>query len=173
MHAELEARVAELEVEVRDLRAREMIRTLRCHYHECINEGMSDQIPALFTEDATLDFSYLGKAKGREKITKFFSSIPLVLEFVKQFIHSHVIELDGGRGTGWSYLEAKSVSRGVAYFVAGRYQDEYVFNQGRWMFKRMDFEPYFTVPFNEQGGWAQDDRLRMGRPEVRVSSPGE
>jgi len=165
MSEELESRIAALEFEVRDLRAREEIRALRARYHECINEGFSDQIPDLFTTDASLDFGYLGRARGRVKVTKFFAAVPVVLEFVKQFVHSHVIELDGDTGTGWSYLEAKSISKGTAYFVAGRYDDEYVREDGAWRFKRMDFEPYFTVPFNEAEGWAGDERLKMARRE--------
>ena len=167
MSDDLAARVAALEKEVRDINAREEIRVLRCRYHECINEGLSEQIPELFTEDATLDFGYLGRARGREKISKFFAQVPIVLEFVKQFIHNHVIELDGDSGKGWSYLEAKSISKGTAYFVAGRYDDEYVRVDGVWRFSRMDFEPYFTVPFNEPEGWAQDERLKMARREGR------
>tara|TARA_B100000029_G_C17177470_1_gene815642 strand:- start:18 stop:524 length:507 start_codon:yes stop_codon:yes gene_type:complete len=167
MSDDLAARVAALEKEVRDINAREEIRVLRCRYHECINEGLSEQIPELFTEDATLDFGYLGRARGREKISKFFAQVPIVLEFVKQFIHNHVIELDGDSGKGWSYLEAKSISKGTAYFVAGRYDDEYVRVDGAWRFSRMDFEPYFTVPFNEPEGWAQDERLKMARREGR------
>ncbi len=38
---------------------------------------------------------------------------------------------------------------------------KYVRQDGKWRFARMDFIPYFTVPFDE--GWAQDDLLKMGR----------
>ena len=165
MSDDLAARVAALELQVRDLNAREEIRVLRCRYHECINEGLSAELPDLFTEDATLDFGYLGRARGREKIAKFFAQVPVVLEFVKQFIHNHVIELEGDHGRGWSYLEAKSVSKGTAYFVSGRYDDEYDLVDGAWRFSQMNFEPYFTVPFNEREGWAQDERLKMARRE--------
>ncbi|MEM7254736.1 MAG: nuclear transport factor 2 family protein [Pseudomonadota bacterium] len=162
MSNDLLARVEELEQEVRALRAREDIRTLRNTYHEYINERHYEQIPGLFTDDARLDFGYLGKATGQVKISKFFAAAPKLLQFVKQFIHSHTIELDGDSGTGWSYMEAKSIAGDEAYLVAGRYDDCYTLIDGRWRFSVMNFQPYFTVPFKDPAGWATDDRLRMG-----------
>ena len=163
MTEELLKRIESLEMEVRDLRSQEAIRNLRFHYHQCINEAKFDEIPALFTEDATLDFGYLGRTRGREKIGKFFSSGPDLLPFVKQFIHNHVIEVNGDSGSGFSYMEAKSISGGKAYLVAGRYDDDYAVVSGEWRFARMDFDPYFTVPFSEPEGWAQTDKLQMGK----------
>jgi hypothetical protein len=143
------------------LRDQDALRTLRCRYHECINEGKYDDIPSLFTEDGVLDFGYLGKANGRAELVKFFQGVSKLLSFVKQFIHNHVVQVQGDTGTGLSYLEAKSVSKGESYLVAARYDDEYIKQNGQWKFKSMRLTPYFTVPLRE--GWAQEDRLKMGR----------
>jgi hypothetical protein len=161
MAQDLEARVQALESAVRNLSDQEAVRTLRQRYHECINEGKYAEIPALFTEDGTLDFGYLGKANGRAELVKFFTGVSQLLSFVKQFIHNHVVQVQGDAGTGLSYLEAKSVAKGESYLVAARYDDEYVRQNGQWKFKSMKLTPYFTVPLRE--GWAQEDRLKMGR----------
>ncbi len=161
MAQDLEARIKELEAQVQELTDREAIRALRYRYHEYINEGKVAEIPDLFTEDGDLDFGYLGKAKGRAELTKFFAGIPQLLSFIKQFVHNHVVEVQGNGGTGFSYLEAKTISKGEPYLVAGRYNDEYVKENGQWKFKKMHVTPYFTVPLKE--GWAQEDRLKMGR----------
>ena len=161
MANDLEARLARVEAQLHELQDREAIRELRCRYHEYVNQGRWSEIPDLFTEDAELDFGYLGKERGRERLARLFQGASQLLPFVKQFIHNHTIELQGERGTGTSYLEAKSVSGGKAYVVAGRYDDQYVRQDGEWRFARMDLTPYFTVPFDE--GWAQDDLLKMGR----------
>jgi ketosteroid isomerase-like protein len=161
MAQDLEARIAALEGAVRTLRDQDALRTLRYRYHECINEGKYDDIPSLFTEDGVLDFGYLGKANGRAELVKFFQGVSKLLSFVKQFIHNHVVQVQGDTGTGLSYLEAKSVSKGESYLVAARYDDEYIKQNGQWKFKSMRLTPYFTVPLRE--GWAQEDRLKMGR----------
>ncbi|MGE0683063.1 MAG: nuclear transport factor 2 family protein [Candidatus Binatia bacterium] len=162
MAQDLEARIQALEGAVQNLDDHEAIRTLRCRYHECINEKKFADILDLFTEDGDLDFGYLGKARGRAELTTFFvEKVPGLLSFVKQFVHNHVIHVQGDHGTGLSYLEAKSVAKGESYLVAARYDDDYVKQNGQWKFKRMHLTPYFTVPLRE--GWAQEDRLKMGR----------
>jgi len=162
MAQDIEARIEALEAKVQELSDQEAIRTLRSRYHECINEGKYADIPVLFSEEGELDFGYLGKAKGRTELVTFFTQgVSRVLSFVKQFIHNHAIEVQGDRGTGLSYLEAKSVSKGESYLVAARYDDEYVKQNGQWKFKSMRLTPYFAVPLRE--GWAQEDRLKMGR----------
>ena len=161
MAQDLEARIQALEAQIQALQDREAVRALRYRYHECVNEGQLAAIPDLFTEDGDLDFGYLGKARGREELTTFFGGVSQLLSFVKQFVHNHAIELEGDGGTGYSYLEAKTISKGEAYVVAARYDDEYAKENGQWKFKKMHLTPYFTVPLKE--GWAQEDRLKMGR----------
>ncbi len=169
MANDLEARISKLEARVRELDDREAIRDLRMRYHQCINDAKIAEIPDLFTEDGELDFGHLGKATGREQIKKFFSGIGASdsgrrgtggLRRVRQFIHNHVIHLNGDRGNGFAYLEAKPVYSGESYVVAARYDDEYVKRNGQWKFSSMKLHPYFMVPLKE--GWAGDDLLKMG-----------
>ncbi len=161
MAQNLEDRLVALEAKVQQLTDAEEIRRLRFRYHECVNETKLAEIPDLFTDDGDLDFGYLGKAHGKAELKKFFDALPKLLSFVKQFIHNHDIDLQGSTGHGLSYLEARTVSKGESYMVAARYDDEYVKVNEQWKFKKMSLTPYFTVPLRE--GWAQEDRLKMGR----------
>jgi ketosteroid isomerase-like protein len=154
-------RLAMLERTVQRLADIEELRALRLRYHDAINENRPGDIAELFTEDGAVDFGYLGATTGRAKVAKFFGNMGNVLDSVTQFVHNHVVEVDGDRGTGSSYLEAKTVSKGTAYRVAGRYRDTYERTPGGWRFARMAFEPLFTLPFTES--WASADRLQMGR----------
>lgn len=165
MNSDTETRLAALETQVRRLSDIEAVRQLRHRYHQCINEGAYDEIPLLFTEDGWLDFSYIGKAAGRATLTKFFASTPKVLPFIKQFIHNHMVSVDGDRATAVSYMEARTINNGEAFIVAGRYEDDCVRRDGEWKFESMKFEAYYTLPYNE--GWAQDDRLKMARREEK------
>lgn len=166
-------RLADIEARLQAAEDREAIRTLRCRYHECINEGQLAAIPDLFAADGVLDFGHLGKGRGRDEIAAFFGGVvgsgagpgadedkPRLYR-VKQFIHNHVVELTGDSGTGYAYLFATPVYQGEAYVVAARYDDEYVRQGGRWLFRAMRLTPYYMVPLKE--GWAGDDLLRMGR----------
>ncbi len=151
----------DLEARLRRLEDIEAIRRLRHRYHQCINESLHDRIPGLFTEDGEVDFSYIGHAAGQAKLRKFFNATPDVLPFVKQFIHNHMIDLDGDRAEAISYMEARTINRGEAYIVAGYYKDECVRQAGEWKFRKMIFEAYYTLPYNES--WVQEERLKMAR----------
>ena len=113
MAVNLEDKVKELEAKVAELYDREALRDLRYRYHECINEAQMAAIPELFTEDGELDFGHLGKAKGREEINKFFSGLGRDrsapdnrrgLYRVRQFIHNHVLKVDGKLPLEQGYL---------------------------------------------------------------------
>jgi len=174
MAADLEARVKELESKVQELNDREALRELRYRYHEYINEGKFASIVDLFTDDGELEFGPLGKAKGKEGIVAFFKRLGppsrggasdgrANFSFVKQYIHNHVVEIDGDRAKGFSYLEARPVINGEAHMVAGKYDDECRKTGGRWRFTRMIFTPHFIVPFKD--GWANDERVRISGPQ--------
>jgi len=160
--ADLERRVQELERQVQELEDRGAIQTLRMRFHECVNEKKPDQIGELFSPDAELHYSHLGTAIGREKITRFFQKgLSELVPFVKQYLHNHVVTVNGNTATGLSYLEATPVHKGESYLVAARFDDEYVKENGRWYFKKVQLTPHFMVPLKE--GWAQEDRIKMGR----------
>jgi hypothetical protein len=171
MSSDLEQRVAQLEAMVRQLNDREALRDLRYRYHEYINEGKFAEIVDLFTEDGELEFGPLGTAKGRDSIRAFFKRLapppsgaaPLRgphFSYVKQYIHNHVLDIQGDRAKGFSYLEARPVINDEAHMVAGRYDDEYVKSGGQWRFARMTFTVHFMAPFKE--GWANDERVKAG-----------
>jgi hypothetical protein len=154
-------RLAALERTVQRLADIEDLRSLRLRYHDAINENRGGDIAELFTEDGEVDFGYLGATRGRPKVGKFFGNVGNLLDSVTQFVHNHIVEVNGDTGTGISYLEAKTVSKGLGYRVAGRYRDTYRRTPEGWRFARMEFEPLFSLPFDES--WASQDKLKMGR----------
>ena len=154
-------RLAALERTVQNLADIEALRTLRLRYHDAINTNRGGEIGELFTDDGEVDFGYLGRTRGKPKVALFFGNVGNLLDSVIQFVHNHVVEVDGDNATGTAYLEAKSISKGRAYRVAGRYRDIYRRTPQGWRFAKMDFEPLFTLPFEES--WDSEDKLKMGR----------
>ena len=159
---ELEKRVQELEAKVQELEDAAAIKELRFRFHECVNEKRPEGMGALFSNEAELNYAHLGSVKGREKIVKFFQKgLSDLVPFVKQYLHNHVVQVQGNTATGFSYLEATPVHKDESYLVAARFDDEYIKENGRWYFKKVNLTPYFMVPLKE--GWAQEDRIKMGR----------
>lgn len=148
---------ASLEARIRRLEDIEAIRSLRNAYHACINDGRYGEIVDLFTDDGRVVLGYLATYEGRAAIDKGFRGMgERDRFFIKQFIHSHDVTVDGDRGTGVSYLDARYGRYGLSYMVAGRYDDVYVRQGGRWLFKAMIAELYYTVPLGV--GWMGDEK---------------
>lgn len=160
--ADLEARLAALEGRVRELQDRNEIQELRFSYHLAVNEKKPEMIPDLFAENGEIDFAHLGKAIGKANVAAFYKqALSELVPFVKQFIHNHIITVNGDSGSGVSYLEAKPIFNGESFLVAARFDDDYIRENGRWKFRKMTLLPYFMVPLKE--GWAGPNKIQMVR----------
>jgi len=156
--------LAALEARIRRLEDIENIRSLRNAYHAAINDGRYGEIADLFTDDAKVVLGYLATYQGRDAINNGFRGMgERERFFIKQYIHSHDIKVDGDGGTGTSYLEARYGRYGVSWLVAGRYDDVYVRVDGRWRFREMVAELYYTVPLGV--GWMADEKHYL-RPKT-------
>jgi ketosteroid isomerase-like protein len=142
----------------------EAIRNLRFRYHQALNESRFGECRGLFTDDAVVELGYLARYEGIEAIDKGFRAMgERERFFIKQFIHSHDVQVDGDSGTGTSYLEARYGRFGVSYVVAGRYDDVYQRVNGVWKFKAMIAELFYTVPNGV--GWTGDE-MHYLRPKT-------
>lgn len=149
--------IARLERRIQGLEDREALRALRDAYHAAINDGRYGEIADLFTDDAHVRLGYLAEYRGRAAIDTGFRGMgERERFFIRQYIHSHRVALDGDRATGTSYLDARYGRFGVSYLVAGRYDDEYVRTADGWRFQAMTIEFDYTVPAGV--GWTGDER---------------
>lgn len=150
----------EVVVETWELIAREHIRELVASYAQLADTGRFDALLALFAEDAVLHGGDAPEAHGRDAIRGFLTGTGTDLKSVTavQLIRHHVsnlrIEVDGpdaARGTSYFFVVTE---RGPDHW--GRYRDEYVQRDGRWLFRyrraRLDgFAP---------GSWSAERRAR-------------
>lgn len=126
----------------------EAIRRLRDQYHEWVNEDAGDRLWELFAPEATLVYNGRREVRGQENIRQFFASFPV--QAARQFVHSHVIQVDGDRGTGSSYLDGRPVRDGKSYYVVGRFDDEYIRVDGRWAFQRVVLTVHYMVEASDR-----------------------
>ena len=158
---DLESRVRSLEAQVGVLQDRFEIQDLRFRYHVAVNEKELESIHSLFTEDAEVHFEGIGSARGRAEIEALYREVVGKNPFIMQFIHNHVISLNGDTATGLSYLDARTVADGESMLVAARFDDEYVRRDGEWKFQTLRLKLFFAVPLRE--GWAGEDRIQLPR----------
>jgi ketosteroid isomerase-like protein len=146
------ASLEELEARLKRLDDIEAIRTLRMRYHYLLNERQFDRMHELYAPDALLDFGYVGRAEGTAAIRELFLRIPQKLQFVKQFIHNHMVEVDGDGATGVSYLDARYARDGESVIVAASFNENYRRLPEGWRIAETKLNLYFSVPLEQ--GWA-------------------
>lgn len=146
--AALQRQVDALVTEVERLHSIEAIRALRARYHELVNEDAGPRLYELFAPDAAVVYGGRPEVRGRENIRAFFASFPV--QSARQFIHSHVVEVEGNRGTGFSYLDGRPVRDGKSYYVVGRFDDEYIRLDGKWMFQRVVLNVHYMIEAAER-----------------------
>lgn len=137
----------------------EAIRSLRARYHELVNEDMGNRLYELFATEASVAYGGRPEVRGRDNIRAFFASFPV--QSARQFIHSHVVQVEGDRGTGVSYLDGRPVRDGKSFYVVGRFDDEYVRVEGQWFFQRVTLSVHYMIEAAER--WDHLIPLQAGR----------
>lgn len=139
----LQAQLAELGARVDRCEAVEAIRALRNRYHELVNEDAGHRLYELFAPDAVVAYGGRPEVRGRDSIRAFFAAFPV--QAARQFIHSHVVQVQGDTGTGSSYLDGRPVRDGKSFYVVGRFDDEYVRLSGQWFFQRVTLSVHYMI----------------------------
>lgn len=139
----LTARVSALERRLDRAESIEAIRSLRARYHALINEDQGRRLYELFAPDGVVAYNGRPEARGREAIREFFANFPV--QFARQFIHQHVVEVDGDTGRGNCWLDGRPVRDGKSFYVVGRFDDEYVRVDGEWMFARVVLTVHYMI----------------------------
>jgi ketosteroid isomerase-like protein len=140
---------------VQELWDREMIRELTYAYGQAIEAQDGDRLMNLFTDDASVDFSSLGKGviTGHAAMKAFYATTwPLK---VRPFFTNHVLHIDGDRAHGVCSLENRATRGADSMIGAGRLHDQYRKVDGHWKFASRRVEMFYFVPLNE--GWAGID----------------
>ncbi len=153
----IEARLEEVERQVRDLAARDAIRELAAEYCRQVVLGDTEGVVSLFTEDGSIR-THLPDGSGREDVTprgreqlrKVYSDLSATS--LRPCIHNHIIEVDGDSAQGFCSVEIRLTQGGVAYTAAGHYEDEYRRLDGAWRLQHRELHVYHWVPHSS--GWA-------------------
>jgi ketosteroid isomerase-like protein len=156
--------LAQLEARLRKMEDIEEIRTLRMRYHERMNDGGFRDAAVLYAEDAYVNFEGLADARGRAAIADLFERLEKNVAFVKQFISSHIVEVNGDVGSGVSFLDARYAQEGKSIIAALKYVDKYRRTPEGWKFTEMLVKPYFSVPLEQGWGGGKLNNMKFVEP---------
>jgi hypothetical protein len=181
---ELEAKVRELEDKVARLEDIEEIKRLQRIYGYYLDNCMWDEIVDLFSDDA--DFVEIGDRGifcGKEGVRRLFKDVIGVggrksygeLRDHMQLQGVVTLGPDGktakARWRVWGCLAVPIDGVTRSMFVSGPYENEYVKENGKWLFKTMRWYLTFATPYED--GWVKTPVLDIKRPyaESVVAQP--
>ena len=138
-----------LEARIRELESREAIRQLVARYCYVIDNRDIPGIGSLFAPDACFrSLDRVMEARGRAAIVQQFHGRFSVLGMTNHFTHDHIIDFETpelAHGIVNSHAELVRYERPM--WVSLRYNDTYVFSEGRWYFgeRVLGFSYYLAV----------------------------
>lgn len=162
---QMEARLKELEEKVARIEDVEAIKVLQRAYSYYLEHGMFNEIIELFSEDTvSIETGSTGVYLGKEGVRKHFSPSdvnPNWLHVTMPMSAIITVDPDGntakGRWYGWicGALPVAGVNR--AFFQLGVYENEYVKENGKWLFKKLQYCRIFQSPYED--GWVKTPEI--------------
>lgn len=152
----------DLETRMRRVEAAEEIRLLKAHYCDLCDAGYPpDELCTLFTADGVWDGAEMGVFEGHDARHKFFSNMPNVMSFAIHHVTNSAVEVapDALRARGrWYLLQTATLhASNEAVWLAARYDDEIVWQDDRWQFRRVELRSRFYSSYVK--GWAEQPHL--------------
>ncbi len=130
---------------VTELADREAIRSLPCRYAHHVWRSEGQSIADLFTEDGVFVNADSPAIEGRQALLDFYVRASQPGRGPFPYIHNQVIELNGDKATGWSYLDVRTVDDAGMRAMGGYYDESFVRVKGEWKFKERRFHPLFSA----------------------------
>jgi hypothetical protein len=148
---------ASIESRLQRVEALEQIRLLKAKYCDLCDDGYpADALISLFTDDGAWDGGEMGVFEGRDAVHGFFTNMPNVMSFAIHHVTNSAIEVseDATTARGRWYLLQTATLKGndEAVWLAARYDDDLVFQDDRWLFRRVTLRSRFYT--THKVGWA-------------------
>lgn len=124
------------------LEDRQLIQELNACYGDAVSRRDKNGFAATWAEDGKWKLPWLDEIAGRDAIVEVWLGQMANYPFHNFSFYMGAIEVDGDRATGrvWTSELVENI-RGQSGRVTGRYDDEYVRRDGRWLYARKVFTP--------------------------------
>jgi SnoaL-like domain len=149
----------ELEKQITILEDIEAIKKLKARYCAvCDDDHNPDMITTLFADDGIWEGADIGAHKGHAAIRKLFEGFRDRISFSQHNVMNPIIEVNGERAkASWYFLGPFTFRKGNrAYWLAARYEDDYVKVNGEWKFQHLRAIGRMAAPYEK--GWANKDK---------------
>lgn len=146
----------DLNLRIKILEDVEEIKKLKSMYLYYIDDRDWDKVLDCFVEDAKTDYGPWGLYNGKKEIETFFKEIIApTYSFHHHVTYNPLIDVEEDWAKGrWNLDEAATIKEGDrAIWISGRYDDEYLRENGRWKYKSIKITFFYVTPYEE--GWGK------------------
>lgn len=152
----------DIDTRLKRLEAAEQIRILKADYCDLCDAGYpADALSNLFTADGVWDGGEMGVFEGRDAVHRFFTNMPKIMSFaVHHVTNSAVVVSDdatSARGRWYLLQTATLKESNEAVWLAAQYDDQLVYTDGGWAFRRVNLKSRFYT--SHEAGWANVPHL--------------
>ena len=178
----LEAKIKELEEKVQTINNIEQIEKLQRIYGYYLDNNLAQEIVDLFSDSTeSVEIANRGVYLGKAGVKRFFvqnQSAPRpawVMGRHRQLQGVVNVDPSGITAKGrWQCLfmsvnDFNTPSVPTAYWGYGVYENEYIKENNKWLFKKMHFNRIFFTPF--QDGWVKTPDIRPNSIELNPTKP--
>lgn len=165
-----------LESRIQYLEDLEAIRYLKHYYYcHCLDRTVAGDSAAIeqtisrFTDDIIADFTGLPLARGIDEVSMFLGDgLPAFMSWSQHRVMNEVIDIDGDSARALWYLDCPVVFREGnpmsalgAGFMSGRYEEDYVREDGQWKWRKI--VALFDVQAEFATNWSRSKQLFKNR----------
>jgi hypothetical protein len=142
-----------------DIESIKRLKALYCYLVDSAVAGDAskwDELLSHFSKDSRADFEVVGVFEGKEAVATLFKEIVAsLLSYSAHMVSNPIIEVLGNTATGKWYVHVPLTARGgnMPGWLQGKYDEEYVREDGRWKWKSITARFDFITPYDE--GWVK------------------
>ena len=157
-----------MSLSVQTLQDIEKIKILKARYCYLADAGIAgdtskyDELLALFTDDAKVDFVGIGVWEGKTAIGGFFKDLVNSLwSYASHMVMNPIIEVEGIEAKGLWRVHCLATTRKTnqAVWIHGDYEETYLKVGSDWKWKSIKFSSDFYSPYDE--GWAKTKMITL------------
>ena len=118
-------------------------------YADAVNRRDESLWSSTWAEDCAWSLPGAGTFTGKEAVVGLWVQAMTGFEFVAQLIYQGTVEIDENNASGRWYLceHLRPAGSADGMFNIGTYKDEYVKQDGRWLFSKRDYQ----IMYNDEG----------------------
>jgi hypothetical protein len=136
----------------------EAIKRLKARYCAvCDDDHNPNEITRLFAENGIWEGADVGRHEGHDAIRRLFETFRDRISFSQHNVMNPIIQIGGDQAkASWYFMGPFTFRKGNRqYWLAARYEDDYVKINGEWKFKHLRAIGRMAAPYEK--GWAKPE----------------